>query len=184
MVEPDDFADQDDVIAGLDDVVTPAIEPGRDIGKNGTAGGPATPCGLCKFISAFGREEARDIRLRLRQNVHREVARGGKNRTARRRKAVATPIVKQCCQSKAYDQMNLGVFVGDACKSGTKKCWAHFRSFALSGLRRRGTGLRVAETGVVAGKSLTLSVKLIAANPERDIKNAAVEILGARLVEQ
>jgi hypothetical protein len=32
------------------------------------------------------------------------------------------------------------------------------------------------------GKELTVSVKLIPANPARDIKDAAVEILGARLV--
>lgn len=33
------------------------------------------------------------------------------------------------------------------------------------------------------GKDLTLSIKLIPANPARDIKDAAVEILGARVVD-
>jgi hypothetical protein len=72
----------------------------------------------------------------------------------------------------------VGVFVGDPKKSNPKL----LGSFSFFPARIGEAQTFVLPKPAEADKNLTLSVKLIPANPERDIKDAAVEILGARLV--
>jgi hypothetical protein len=77
----------------------------------------------------------------------------------------------------------VGVFVGDPSGSGTPKLLGSFSFFpARVGVPQ--TFVLPNPDGGSAGKDLTLSVKLIPANPARDIKDAAVEIVGARIVRE
>jgi hypothetical protein len=74
----------------------------------------------------------------------------------------------------------VGVFVGDPSKSNTRL----LGSFSFFPARIGEAQTFVLHKPAEADKNLTLSVKLIPANPERDIKDSAVEILGARLVRE
>jgi hypothetical protein len=74
----------------------------------------------------------------------------------------------------------VGVFVGDPSKSNAKL----LGSFSFFPARIGESQTFVLPKPAGADKNMTLSVKLIPANPERDIKDAAVEILGARLVRE
>jgi hypothetical protein len=75
----------------------------------------------------------------------------------------------------------VGVFVGDARRGGTPKLLGSF-SFFPARLGETQTFVLPKPDIGPAGQNVTLSVKLIPANPERDIKDAAVEIVGARIV--
>jgi hypothetical protein len=72
----------------------------------------------------------------------------------------------------------VGVYVGDPTSSNTKL----LGSFSFFPPRIGEAQSFVLPKPAEADQNLTLSVKLISANPDRDINDAAVEILGARLV--
>lgn len=73
----------------------------------------------------------------------------------------------------------VGVFAGEPGKSDAKMLGSF--SFFPARIGEAHTFVFPKPDGV---GSLTVSVKLIPANPDRDIKDAAVEILGARFVKE
>jgi hypothetical protein len=77
----------------------------------------------------------------------------------------------------------VGVFQPDPSGSGAPKLLGSFSFFpARAGVPQ--TFVLPNPDSMSAGKDVTLSVRLIPANPARDIKDAAVEILGARMVKE
>jgi hypothetical protein len=79
----------------------------------------------------------------------------------------------------------VGVFVGGGETGGaTSKMLGSFSFFpARAGVAQTFIIPKPQPGDTAPGKDVTLSIKLIPANAARDIKGAAVEILGARVVE-
>lgn len=75
----------------------------------------------------------------------------------------------------------VSVFEGDASKSGDAKLLGSF-SFFPPRLGEKQSFILPKPDQACAGQDLVITIRLIPANPAGDIKNAAVEIVGARLV--
>ena len=95
----------------------------------------------------------------------------------------ALEITARPIEAEASPPYLVGVFVGDDSDRGAPKFLGSFSFYP----ERVG----VAQTFILpkpevraAAKDLTLSIKLIPANPARDVRDAAVEILSARIVAE